>query len=222
MTERVGRGPAPTASRITVHLGWSLLAACVAVFAGVAVDVTHMGPLARADEHIAHWCFRHVTGRLHAVCSWATHLGDSALLAVFVVVAIVWLLRRQRRFDAVLLTVSASATAVLTAGLKVAFHRSRPVYVDPVHGPKSFSFPSGHASGAFAVYVLLAILLTVGLGGRLRSWAIGGAFALATLVAVTRVLLPVHFLSDVVAGTAIGLAVVGVAILARRSYVHRS
>ena len=222
MTETAGRGPAPTASRVGVHLGRWLLVACVAVFAGVAFDVTHGGRLAGADEHIAHWCFRHVTGRLHAACSWATHLGDSPLLAVLVVIAIAWLLRRQRRFDAVLLTASAGATAALTAGLKVAFHRSRPVYVDPVHGPKSFSFPSGHASGAFAVYLLLAILLTVSLSGRVRSWAIGAAFALATLVAVTRVLLPVHFLSDVVAGTAIGLAVVAVAILARRSYVHRS
>jgi membrane-associated phospholipid phosphatase len=222
VTEGVGRGPAPTASRVGVQLGRWLLAACVAVFAGVAVDVTHRGPLARADEHIAHWCFRHVTGRLHAACSWATHLGDSLLLAAFVVIVIAWLLTRRRRFDAVLLMVSAGATAAFTAGLKVAFHRSRPVYVDPVHGPKSFSFPSGHASGAFAVYLLLAILLTLGLSGRVRSWAIGGAFALATLVAATRVLLPVHFLSDVVAGSAIGLAVVAAAIVARRSYVHRS
>src|SRR5262249_29589948 len=103
-------------------------------------------------------------------------------------------------------------------GLKEAFHRHRPIYVDPVRGPKSFSFPSGHASGAFAVYLLLALLLAAGAGRKSRWWAAVAALTLATVVAASRVLLPVHFLSDVVAGAAVGLAVVAAAMLLRTPY----
>jgi membrane-associated phospholipid phosphatase len=199
---------------VTRLLFW-MFAASVAVFTAVAVDVTHGGPLARADQHVAHWSFRHVPNWLHVLCRWATHLGDASLLAVFVVFASAWLLTKQRRVDAVLLASAAGTTALVTMGLKQAFRRSRPVFVDPDHGPRSFSFPSGHSSGAFAVYLLLALLLAAGLSGRIRARLIGGALALATLVAATRVLLPVHYLTDVIAGTCIGLAAVAAAMLAR-------
>ena len=65
------------------------------------------------------------------------------------------------------------------------------------HGPHSFSFPSGHASGAFTVYLLLAILLPADATRRLRVSLVAGALSVAVLVAATRVLLPVHFLTDV-------------------------
>ena len=134
---------------------------------------------------------------------------------MFVVLGVGFLLVKQRRFDAVLLASAAGTTALVTTGLKEVFRRARPEYGDPVHGQHSFSFPSGHASGAFTVYVLLALLLSIGLSARARALLIGGALGLAALVAVTRVLLPVHYLSDVIAGAAIGLSVVAAALLAR-------
>jgi undecaprenyl-diphosphatase len=198
-----------------------VVGACLAAFTAVAVDVTHGGPVSRADPHIAHWSYRSVPDWLHVACRWVTHLGDASVLAVFVVLAVAWLLLSQRRFDAVLLVVAAGTTALLTIGLKDAFRRSRPPYVDPAHGPRSFSFPSGHSSGAFAVYVLLALLLAVGLSGRTRGRLIGGALVLATLVAATRVLLPVHYLSDVLAGSSVGLAVAAASLLARAAFLRR-
>ena len=198
-----------------------LLGLCIAVFTALAIDVTRQGPVARVDPRIAHWSYRHVTGVAHDATHGVTQLGDAWLLAVFVLLAVSWLIRAGRRADAILLTLSAVTATVLTTGLKEAFHRHRPVYVDPVHGPKSFSFPSGHASGAYAVYVLLAIVLTGGLTRRARSWIVAAALALATVVAASRVLLPVHFLSDVVAGTAVGLSVVTSALLVRAAYGRR-
>jgi len=197
-----------------------LLGVCIAVLIAGAIDVTHHGPVARADPHIAHWSYTHVTGVVHDACEAVTHFGDAGVLAVLVLVVVAWLAYVRRRFDAALLTVSAGATALLTAALKEAFRRDRPVYVD-ARGPKSFSFPSGHSSGAFAVYLLLAILLTSDRGRVTRSSTIVGAVALATLVAASRVLLPVHFLSDVIAGTAIGVAVVAAALVVRTAYTDR-
>jgi membrane-associated phospholipid phosphatase len=203
------------------RLLFCVIAASLAAFTAVAVDVTHDGAVSRADPHIAHWSYRSVPDWLHVVCRWGTHLGDGSLLAVFVALAVAWLLIGKRRFDAVLLVAAAGTTTLVTTGLKDAFHRSRPPYVDAVHGPRSFSFPSGHSSGAFAVYLLLALLLAVGLSGRTRAGLIGCALALSTLVAATRVLLPVHYLSDVIAGSSVGLAVAAASLLTRAAFVRR-
>ncbi len=100
------------------------------------------------------------------------------------------------------------AAAVALKGL---FERARPSLIDTtlnplVAIPESAAMPSGHATTAFAAAVAIALIHP-----RLRVPLI----TLATLVAVSRVYLGVHFPSDVVVGAALGtviaLGVVGVA-----------
>ncbi|MCB0700680.1 MAG: phosphatase PAP2 family protein [Chitinophagaceae bacterium] len=61
------------------------------------------------------------------------------------------------------------------------------------------SFPSGHTTGAFCMFTFLALLLTP----KYRHWGVI-LFALALLVAYTRMYLAVHFLADVYVGSIIG------------------
>ena len=87
--------------------------------------------------------------------------------------------------------------------LKRVFDRPRPSLVDPhVHPlvpvPHSDSMPSTHATSAFAAAVAVGIVHP-----RLR-WPL---VALASLVAISRVWLGVHYLSDVLVGAALGTAV---------------
>jgi membrane-associated phospholipid phosphatase len=94
----------------------------------------------------------------------------------------------------------ASAASTL---LKDAFDRSRPPVADPsfeaaVSVPTSPSFPSGHATTAFAAAAALALMVP-----SLRRVA----FLLAAAVALSRVYLGVHYVADVVAGAALGTAV---------------
>lgn len=70
--------------------------------------------------------------------------------------------------------------------------------------PTSPSFPSGHASGAFASAVVIALLVP-----RLRA----PALILATLVALSRVYLGVHFPLDVTVGALLGAAVAALTVL---------
>lgn len=88
--------------------------------------------------------------------------------------------------------------------LKPAVHRARPVLIHPVAHAHGFSFPSGHALGAASVYLPLALVLLAHHRSSVRwtGWFLAAAICL--LVATSRVLLGVHYPSDVIAGLALG------------------
>jgi membrane-associated phospholipid phosphatase len=69
-----------------------------------------------------------------------------------------------------------------------------------------WSFPSGHASGAVATYGMLAYVLTRLLPERWHAAILATAAVIALSTGFSRVFLQVHFLSDVIAGFACGLA----------------
>jgi membrane-associated phospholipid phosphatase len=113
--------------------------------------------------------------------------------------------RCRRRLPAgAIAALGASALASLAVvGLKDYFERSRPPVADPSLDPvgvipESASFPSGHAATAFAAAVAVGLLYP-----RLRK----PLLALAALVALSRVYLGVHYLTDVVVGSLLGVAI---------------
>jgi undecaprenyl-diphosphatase len=102
---------------------------------------------------------------------------------------------------------AAAALAVLTGILafkilKRAVGRKRPCAIEPhcwanLLPPDQFSFPSGHSITAFAVAIALSAFY---------PWALPMLLFCAVSVAASRVLLGMHFLSDVVAGSGLGAA----------------
>ena len=94
---------------------------------------------------------------------------------------------------------------VVTNLIKVAVGRERSDIARLV-GATGFSFPSGHTAASAAVYA--AIALAVGRGRNRRTKAIpaGVAGGITVAVATSRVLLRVHWLTDVIAGVALGRA----------------
>ncbi|MBF8187251.1 phosphatase PAP2 family protein [Nonomuraea sp. K274] len=87
---------------------------------------------------------------------------------------------------------------------KLAAHQPRPYWIDagvrPLSVEESFGLPSGHAQNGTAGLGRLAVMAG-------RPWAWWTAGALAALVCLSRVYLGVHFVSDVVAGALLGVAV---------------
>ena len=127
--------------------------------------------------------------------------------------------------DRILPITGLAITGALVAGdaassaIKEAVERPRPPEDDParldavVRLPESHSFPSGHATTAFAAATAFAVLVP-----RFRV----PALAIAVLVALSRVYLGVHFVFDVIAGAALGSLIgVSIALLVRRSLARR-
>ncbi len=133
------------------------------------------------------------------------HLSDwwvkSLLIIAIGLAADLW--SRRLPVAAALSTVAYFAAGGIADVLKDVFDRPRPSLVDPaVHPlvavPHSYAMPSGHAATAFGAAAAVALLHR-----RLGA----AVLALAVLVAVSRVWLGVHYLSDVLVGAALGSAV---------------
>lgn len=106
------------------------------------------------------------------------------------------------RAMAIMTTVAVYSTLVVNYAVKSALHRERPVFDDPELGPlvgvpSSKSFPSSHASMSFAAAAVLTYF-------HPSLWY--AFFGLALIISWTRVYVGVHYPSDVVAGTFVGLA----------------
>jgi len=175
----------------------SALAVLALVVPLVVLVARHWDPLLRLDIRV-HDALLVRPGAARDVVLALTQLGAPLLLELVTVVAAVVLLRRgRRRLGAYALTCVFGAE-LLSVLLKSLVGRQRPC----LHGlgcPLTSSFPSGHAVGASAFWVAAAVVLLPVLGRR-AWWLV----ALAPLVALTRLLLGVHYLSDVLAGLLVG------------------
>jgi membrane-associated phospholipid phosphatase len=103
------------------------------------------------------------------------------------------------------LLVVVAGNGVLTTSVKNLADRVRPT-LNPVAETLGPSFPSGHSSWSAAFFAAAALLLSRGRGRRARAALAGVAAGLVVTVAGSRVLLGVHWLSDVIAGLALGSA----------------
>lgn len=148
----------------------------------------------------------------HGIEVWTEVFGTWSMRVVSVLVAGWLLLRRQ---------FSTAAWAIATvflanlAGLvvKLGVDRDRPQFTDPISTGVGPSFPSGHALMATVGMGLLLFAALPLLRGRWRVtvWVLAVAIALST--ALSRPLLGVHWVSDVVSGVALGVLVLAATML---------
>jgi len=118
----------------------------------------------------------------------------------------VWLARRHQPRLAWFVVVTVAGSALLNALVKLAVDRARPVLPDPVAHAAGTSFPSGHAQSAVVATSVLLLVFLPYLRGAWRVVAIAGAVAYVLAIGFARVALGVHYVSDVLAGYALGAA----------------
>jgi undecaprenyl-diphosphatase len=160
------------------------------------------------DASAARWGHDHASHLSNRLLQLITDLGDTVGVTIAVLVVLALQLRRSRR--GLLLVIPFLAVAIageklVTTAIKDLVDRARPT-LNPIARTLGPSFPSGHSSTAACVYAALALVLARGRGPRTRTVLAAGAVGIAVAVAASRVLLDVHWVSDVVAGLALGWA----------------
>ena len=187
------------------------VASILVVLGGVVTGVllylvrTHAGVLG-IDTSVADWAAAHATALSTGSLRLITQLGSTPVVIVIVVATGVAEFRRirSRSLWSFLLVVVGGELAVVNL-IKLGVARARPA-IDPLAHFSGTSFPSGHTATAAACYAALALILARGRPATVRATLAGGAAGIAVAVGCSRMLLGVHWFTDVIAGLAVGWA----------------
>ena len=158
------------------------------------------------DRSVGQWGADHATHWSTQLAPARTDLASTPMtIAVIFVVTIVEMIRLPNRWIAPFLITVVVGEVVIVNTVKHLLHRVRPTF-NPIAAHLGPSFPSGHSATAAALYAAVALVLARRRSPRTRALLAGGAVAIAVAVAISRVMLGVHWLSDVIAGLSFGWA----------------
>jgi membrane-associated phospholipid phosphatase len=176
------------------------------LFAVLAYLVRSNQHLLAIDKSVAKWGNRHSSPTEMRVLNDLTQLGGIfVVVGLCVVLAVVETIRERTAWVVAFIATVMVGEEALQLTVKELAHRIRPAF-NPAAATLGPSFPSGHSATAAAFYATAALLLGRGRPRLVRAFLAGGAVAIAVMVAGTRVLLDLHWLSDVIAGLALGWA----------------
>jgi undecaprenyl-diphosphatase len=136
------------------------------------------------------------TALRRTVAILGAHLGDGLLWLVIAVIAF-WLGNEATRHLVLLAAVAVIVAGGLTTVLKFLMRRGRPREMTSFYSTRydPYSFPSGHATRVACLAMVFS--------HRFPCWAVV-FYALALFVALCRVALGIHYVSDVLVGLAVG------------------
>jgi undecaprenyl-diphosphatase len=168
-------------------------------------------PLESADQHAAAWLNGLLVGHPAAVSviKAVTWLGSGGVLWT-VTGAVVVLLAIRRRWRLAIYLLVAGAGDILDPVLKALVGRLRPVVAHPIAYGNGNSFPSGHALGSIVCYGALYLVFLPATRGIWRRVFTAVIVTLIATIGVSRLLLGVHYLSDVLGAWALGITWLGV------------
>ena len=198
-------------ARTTLLVAGGLVAANVLLFALIAEDLLSGGGLISHDEGVLTWFVEHRTEWMINAAKFVGTVASFTSLALIAAGLGLWLWRRRGWSAglpiAPLMSLVLASLASTTA--KALFDRDRPPAVVHATTVTLAAFPSGHATDAAAFFLgaALTLALTITRSVRVQGLLIATGLLLAGLVGVSRLVLGVHWLSDVVAGWALGSAV---------------
>lgn len=201
-----GRLDPRTATGLALTVALAVVAGSGFLIGVLAYLTRSSDTLVDLDTRVGRWGVDHATDWSTAVLGRLTDLGDTWFcLALAVVVVAVEAMRAPNRWLPVFLATVILGNVVLVNTIKELLDRVRPTF-DPIAETLGPSFPSGHSAMAASFWAAVALLLARRRDPRTRALLTGAAVAIAVTVAGSRVLLGVHWLSDVFAGVAFGWA----------------
>ncbi|CAN5870493.1 hypothetical protein BH23ACT2_BH23ACT2_11980 [soil metagenome] len=178
------------------------------VVTALAIGVGGDGPLVRLDERITDRASSWVASRTWAITLFegVTFLGATVFLVVVVGLAAGLLWRPDRSRAVAFLVVAAATSTLLNAAVKSAVDRPRPAEGGRLASTSGASFTSGHALGATVVFGAVVMVLWPLLPLAARRPLLVTTVLGVGAVGISRVVLGVHYPTDVIGGHLLGLA----------------
>jgi undecaprenyl-diphosphatase len=170
----------------------------------LALGIKALGwwPGARWEEAMLHAAQRFVNPVLDVIMLTLPLFGTNYSVAPVVAVVAVILWRKHRYAIALHMAVVQAGSWALNPALKFTFPRARPMFYEQ-RGQFAFpAFPSGHSMVVVAVLLTAALLLYRYRGKTWGFWVVGIIFVLNSF---SRIYLSVHWPTDLMAGTMVGL-----------------
>jgi undecaprenyl-diphosphatase len=200
-----------------LHLtaGLALLLAAVSVFSDLAEDVMEKDTITVIDTRVAHWFNTHAFEPMTSFMLGVSLMHSVAGMTVLVLLLAIYLWRIQARYWVLALVLSVPGGMLLNVMFKYIFQRSRPVFDEPLVTLMTYSFPSGHTAAATLFYGLLASYLVIARPHwNVRLGTAAFCTIMVLLVALSRVYLGAHYVSDVLAAMAESVAWLAICITA--------
>ena len=187
------------------------IAALVFVILVIAVRL-QWAPLESADHGAAASINSLIAGNATLVTAVkaVTWLGSNGVLWTVIAAATVILAIRRRWRLAAYLLITGAGALILDPILKSLVGRLRPVVAHPIAHGTGDSFPSGHSLGSIVCYGAILLVFLPAARGRWRTAFVTVIIALIALIGVSRILLGVHYLSDVLGAWAVGITWLGI------------
>jgi undecaprenyl-diphosphatase len=214
----------PAAAAFGVRLTISVLIALAALwlFTEVADNVIDQDKLQQFDARVlvllAPW--RTATGL--AIATVVSRFGTTLMMSAIALVVLLTLHRRNWRAVTVGWVLVFGGGKLVEAVLKHTFHRTRPIGALQQLASASYSYPSGHAMGSMIGYGLLAYLVLLRVHRPTTRVVVTTVAALVILaVGLSRLVLAVHFFTDVVGGYAAGAVWLALALAAAEAARER-
>jgi membrane-associated phospholipid phosphatase len=178
-------------------LGTGAAAVAVWMFIRLADEVME-SETQRLDANVIQFFHDHATPSLTAIMAAVTFLAGGWCQGIFVAAVAMFLWSRKRVWpDAVSMLIAGFGGMIVDGALKQLFHRVRP---EPAFYNLGYSFPSGHAFGAVAVYGLVAYFIAREVAPRWQVFTWVATILLILLIGFSRVYLRQHYPTDVLGG----------------------
>lgn len=168
-------------------------------------DIVSRPGLPQIDRAAADVAERLTMDALVNVAKVVTYLGSLTVIIAVTAATAAWTALRRRWLDTAALVAGVALSVLLVHVFKDYYDRARPIdgLVDAAHA----AYPSGHTAYSVALVACATVLVRGGSGWAVRFAAVTVATIAVAVVGATRVYLRVHYLTDVIGGAALGVAI---------------
>lgn len=195
-----------TATGLALTVALTFAVAGGMLLGALAYLVRSNARLVELDASVGQWAADHATHWSTQIITLVTDMAATpTAIVVIVVVTVVETVRVPNRWIAPFVITAVLGEVIIVNTVKQLLDRVRPTF-NPIAETLGPSFPSGHSATAAALYAAVALVLARRRSPRIRALLAGAAAGIAVAVAASRVMLGVHWLSDVIAGLAFGWA----------------